>query len=129
MRLAYSYAKPDGWYFEFCTRDDTVLAAAEDIYPDVGCIHQGYEVHNTREVEETVNGKLVKRTITVTHEQALAEVEPKAKAFLAGELARSLPMWEGAKIQEERRLRAQARQRALEEKLLAEERAKLAARP
>ena len=115
MRLATSYVRPGGYYFEFCTRADTSDEAANDIYPDVGCIHQGYDIPNTRA------GK------PVTQAEARAEAQAKAEVFLASELANAIPMWEGAKVQEERRLRAEARVKALELKLLDEERARLAA--
>lgn len=129
MRLAASYALPEGFYYEWCSRADTPEEAANDIYPGVGCIHQGYSIPKEREVEETVGGKRVKRKVAVTEAEARAESLAQAEPFLLGELQRSIPMWEGAKVQEERRLRAQARQRVLEEKLLAEERARLKAVP
>ena len=115
MRLATNYAEPGGWYYEFCTLDP--LKATECIYPDVGCVHQGYNVKAERKVDG--------RTVTLTEPEAQAETLTRATAFLGGELARSVPMWEGARIQNERKTRAAMKQRALEEKILAEERAKL----
>ena len=130
MRIATSYALPDGWHYEWCTLDESAKDTC--IYPDVGCIHQGYTILREREIEELAGGKKVKRMVTVSEPEARAESLALATPFLTGEMQRSTPIWEGvktAKAREQRakeeRMREAARDRALEEKLLAEERAKL----
>lgn len=108
MRIAESYALPDGWYLEFCTLDEAQKGSC--VYPDVGCIHQGY----------TAAG-------ATSEAGARQAVEAKARTFLDGELVRNIPMWRAAERNLERKIRADARRRALEERIMAEERARLAA--
>ena len=115
MRLAVHYAEPGGWYYEWCTRADTLAEATACIYPDVGCIHQGYNIKAARE------GKADR-----TEAEACAETLTLATAFLEPQLARATPVWEAARVQEERTIRAKAKRQALEERVLAEERARLA---
>lgn len=110
MRLATSYDAGDTWYFEYCSR--APLDAMNCIYPDVGCLHQGYNIPKVK---------------GATQADAAVKSLAKAEAFLPAEAARSAPIWDAAKRQEETRLRAAAKQQALKEQLLAEERAKLKA--
>lgn len=123
MRLATTYAEPGGWYYEFCTLDG--LQAAACIYPDVGCIHQGYNIKAER---KDAKGALL---TPLTEPEARAEALALAVPFLEQERARSFPIWEGARIKKERervqkelQMRAEAKDKALAEKMLAEERAK-----
>lgn len=125
MRLAVHYAEPGGWYYEWCTRADTLAEATACIYPDVGCIHQGYNMPDSRVVDAIEDGKPVKRTVPIPELEARAESLASATAFLVPQLARATPAWEAFRVHEERTIRARAKRQALEERVLAEERARL----
>ena len=95
MRLAITYPEPGGFYYEWCSRADTPEEAAACIYPDVGCIHQGYNVKAVRGGADGV-------AVTLTEDQARAEALALAAPFLERELARRAPIWEADRVRKER---------------------------
>ena len=101
MRLATTYPEPGGWYYEWCSRADTPEEAAACIYPDVGCIHQGYNVKAVRVGADGV-------AVTLTEDQARAETLARATEFLEQELARRAPAWEAERVQKARQRNATA---------------------
>ena len=101
MRLAITYPEPGGWYYEWCSRADTPAEKDACIYPDVGCVHQGYNVKAVRVGADGV-------AVTLTEDQARAEALALAAPFLERELARRAPIWEADRAREERKRSAAA---------------------
>ena len=116
MRLVLKYETPTHWGYEFCSLDEGKKDAC--IYPDVGCIHQGYDIPRQDE-----NGK------AVAEPEARTQAEAEATVFLAQEAGRMAPVWAAADTKKQREVRAKAKEWAVIERARLDELAKLAPAP
>ena len=113
MHLVLKYETPTHLGYEFCSLSEREKDAC--VYPDVGCIHQGYDIPKMEAPAKAASGPQAAPK-AVTEPEARAAAEAQATVFLAQEAGRMAPVWAAADMRVERDARAKAKEWAVIER-------------